>query len=112
MPDLPWSLLSTNRVGTVSFGYSGNENGQLPITGDITSVRFSFAFSDGQVRCFGLLRVMQLLPQAFYGQTYQTKRNGIRDQSYVETKRVVHTHYRNRARYADNRPHITHPFGG
>jgi len=81
-------------------------------SGDITSVRFSFAFPDGQVRCFGLLRVMQLLPQAFYGQTYQTKRNGIRDQSYVETKRVVHTHYRNRARYADNRPHITHPFGG
>jgi hypothetical protein len=31
------------------------------------------------VRCFGLLRAMQLIPQAFYGQTYQTKRNGIRD---------------------------------
>jgi hypothetical protein len=31
------------------------------------------------VCCFELLRVMQLLPQGFYGQTDETIRDGIRD---------------------------------
>jgi hypothetical protein len=36
-------------------------------------------YDNGQVCCLELLRVMQLLLQGFYGQTYKTIRDGIRD---------------------------------
>jgi hypothetical protein len=61
---------------------------------------------------FELSRVMKLFSQGFDHQTDEAVGDSIRHENFIDTNRMMHTRYRNRAGHADKHPDISDTFAG